>query len=66
MKKIILMLIFITSLSSINLFAASGFEAIVNVPLGLSVGIPTGIQQDANIKGTAGFDSGITAQLGYI
>lgn len=64
MKKIILILILITS--SINVFAASGFEAILNVPLGLSVGIPTGIQQDANIKGTAGFDSGITAQLGYM
>lgn len=64
MKKIILILILITS--SINVFAASGFEAILNVPLGLYVWIPTGIQQDANIKGTAGFDSGITAQLGYM
>lgn len=67
MKKIILMLIFITSLSSINLFAASGFEAIVNVPLGLSAGIPTGTYSDVeSIKGKAGFDSGITAQIGYM
>ena len=35
MKKIILILILITS--SINVFAASGFEAILNVPLGLYV-----------------------------
>lgn len=55
------------SLSNINAFAASGFEAILNIPLGLSVGIPTGTYSDVeSIKGKAGFDSGITAQIGYM
>lgn len=67
MKKIILILILVVSLSNINAFAASGFEAILNIPLGLSVGIPTGTYSDVeSIKGKAGFDSGITAQIGYM
>ncbi|MDO6993982.1 hypothetical protein Q5M87_08160 [Brachyspira innocens] len=67
MKKIILILILAVSLSNINAFAASGFEAILNVPLGLSAGIPVGTYSDVeSIKGKAGFDSGITAQLGYM
>ena len=57
---------FSVSLSNINAFAASGFEAILNVPLGLSVGIPTGTYETDILKSKAGFDSGITAQLGYM
>lgn len=66
MRKIILILILAVSLSHINVFAASGFEAILNVPLGLSVGIPNGTYETDVLKSQAGFDSGITAQLGYM
>ena len=32
----------------------------------MSIGIPTGTYQNIDMKGTAGFDSGITAQLGLM
>ena len=53
-------------ITNISVFAASGFEAIVNVPLGLSVGIPTGTYEAIEPKSSPGFDSGVTAQLGYM
>ena len=53
-------------ITNISVFAASGFEAIVNVPLGLSVGIPTGTYEAIDLGSMPGFDSGVTAQLGYM
>lgn len=45
-------------ITNISVFAASGFEAIVNVPLGLSVGIPTGTYDAIDLGSMPGFDSG--------
>ena len=44
MKKVKKLLLIFTLLviSNISVFAASGFETIINVPLGLSIGVPTG------------------------
>lgn len=54
------------AISNISVFAASGFEAIINVPLGLSIGVPTGTYEALSDKGKVGFDSGVTAQIGYM
>ena len=54
----------------ISAFAASGFEFILNVPLGLGIGIPTKTEKDTyaqnTVKSGVGFDGGVTAQLGYM
>ncbi|WP_300743521.1 hypothetical protein [uncultured Brachyspira sp.] len=70
MKKIInILLIFILSFN-IKLFAESGFESILNVPLGVSLGIFNGevesIGNEPQINTKAGFDAGVNAQLGYM
>ncbi|KLI13764.1 hypothetical protein SU46_12605 [Brachyspira hyodysenteriae] len=75
MKKIILTLM-MTSVLSVSAFAASGFEAILNVPIGLSVGfhnfklkdVPfkNEIEKQAKQNSGVGFDIGVTAQLGYM
>ncbi|WPC37683.1 DUF2715 domain-containing protein [Brachyspira hyodysenteriae] len=74
-KKIILTLMMISVLS-VSAFAASGFEAILNVPIGLSVGfhnfklkdVPfkNEIEKQAKQNSGVGFDIGVTAQLGYM
>ena len=52
---------------SVSAFAASGFEFILNVPLGLGIGIPTKSEKDTQSnKSGVGFDAGVTAQLGYM
>ena len=51
---------------SVSAFAASGFEFILNVPLGLGIGIPTKSEKDIKWKSGIGFDTGVTAQLGYM
>ena len=53
-------------ITNISVFAASGFEAIVNVPLGLSFGVSEGLYESLTPKSAAGFDSGVTVQLGYM
>ena len=53
-------------ITNISVFAASGFEAIVNVPLGLSFGVSEGLHESLTPKSAVGFDSGVTAQLGYM
>lgn len=53
-------------ITNISVFAASGFEAIVNVPLGLSFGVSEGLYESLTPKSAVGFDSGVTAQLGYM
>lgn len=72
-KKIVLVLSMMIVLS-ISAFAASGFEAIVNVPIGLSVGFQNykaanGVEIDRNdvgLNSSIGFDVGVSAQLGYM
>lgn len=68
MKKIkkLLLIFTLLAISNISVFAASGFEAIINVPLGLSIGVPTGTYEALSDKGKVGFDSGVTAQIGYM
>ncbi|MEI0530926.1 hypothetical protein R4I97_05135 [Brachyspira pilosicoli] len=68
MKKIkkLLLILTVLGISNITVFAASGFEAIINVPLGLSIGVPTGTYEALSDKGKVGFDSGVTAQVGYM
>lgn len=53
---------------SITAFAESGFEAILNVPFGASIGIPPKSMKDyfGTSEAGAGFDSGVSAQLGYM
>ena len=76
-KKILLTLMMI-SVFSVSAFAASGFEAILNVPIGLSVGFHNYkltkegeankqyIEPSAKQNSGVGFDIGVTAQLGYM
>ena len=65
-KKLLLLTFALLAITNISVFAASGFEAIINVPLGLSIGIPTGTYEALSDKGRVGFDSGVTAQIGYM
>ncbi|KLI41627.1 hypothetical protein SZ40_11900 [Brachyspira hyodysenteriae] len=62
MKKLLLIISIFISIN-LSLLAASGFEAIINIPSGLSVGIPMG---DKEREVGVGFDIGITAQFGYV
>lgn len=67
LKKLLFTAVLAAALST-SAFAASGFEFILNVPLGLSVGvpeIPKAFPKDF-IKSGVGFDAGVTAQLGYM
>ena len=68
MKKIkkFLLIIAMTMIFSVSAFAASGFEFILNVPLGVGISIPDKDLKDAGFKGTAGFEAGVSAQLGYM
>ena len=67
LKKLLFTAVLAAALST-SAFAASGFEFILNVPLGLSVGLPK-IPAEAPkdvIKSGVGFDAGVSAQLGYM
>ena len=80
MKKIkkFLLTMAMTMIFSVSAFAASGFEFILNVPFGLSVGFESvdlgmlpgadGITQRKieDASPGVGFDIGVTAQLGYM
>ena len=55
-----------TMIVGTSAFAASGFEFILNVPLGVGIGIPSKYFKDLGLKSRAGFDGGVTAQLGYM
>ncbi|CRF35217.1 hypothetical protein BRSU_2509 [Brachyspira suanatina] len=69
MKKILLIIIIITTFN-IKLFAKGSFEAILNVPLGVSLGIFNGevesIGSEPQINTKAGFNAGINIQIGYM
>lgn len=76
-KKIILVLSMLV-VFSVSAFAASGFEFILNVPVGLSVGFQNyklvkdmeqykdDIKREAGLNSFVGFDIGVSAQLGYM
>ena len=65
-KKFILTIAMTMALGT-SAFAASGFEFILNVPLGLGIGIPTKSEKDAQSnKSRVGFDAGVAVQLGYM
>ncbi|WP_307971612.1 PorT family protein [uncultured Brachyspira sp.] len=64
--KKFLIIMAMTMIFSVSAFAASGFEFILNVPLGLGIGIPTKSEKDIKWKSGIGFDTGVTAQLGYM
>ena len=64
-KKFIIIMA-MTMIFSVSAFAASGFEFILNVPLGLGIGIPSKSEKDIKWKSGIGFDTGVTAQLGYM
>ena len=60
-KKILLVVCALLAFSSYS-FAKGSFEAIVNVPVGMSFGGGTGDDLSAKI----GFDSGVNVKLGYM
>ena len=64
-KKFIVIMA-MTMIFSVSAFAASGFEFILNVPLGLGIGIPSKSEKDIKWKSRIGFDAGVSAQLGYM
>ena len=64
-KKFIVIMA-MTMIFSVSAFAASGFEFILNVPLGLCIGIPSKSEKDIKWKSGIGFDAGVIAQLGYM
>ena len=64
-KKFIVIMA-MTMIFSVSAFAASGFEFILNVPLGLGIGIHTKSEKDIKWKSGIGFDAGVSAQLGYM
>ena len=64
-KKFLLTIAMTMALGT-SAFAASGFEFILNVPLGAGITIPPKDYKDAGVKGTAGFDAGVDVQLGYM
>ena len=68
MKKIkkFLLTIAMKMIFSVSAFAASGFEFILNVPLGVGITIPPKVLKDFGVKGGAGFDAGVSVQLGYM
>ncbi|EKV58055.1 hypothetical protein [Brachyspira hampsonii] len=59
--------------ANIKAFAASGFEASINVPLGASFGIPLNFEPSYNFLGSkssittqVGFDAGVQLRIGYM
>ena len=69
-KKILLTIAMTMALGT-SAFAASGFEFILNVPLGIGIGIPTKTEKNSFVESVkvgsgVGFDGGVTAQLGYM
>lgn len=65
MKKLLLIISIFTAIN-LSLSAESGFEGIINIPAGLSVGIPMGKEDGIDKSVGVGFDVGITALFGYV
>ena len=64
-KKFLLIMAMTMALGT-SAFAASGFEFILNVPLGAGITIVPKDYKGSGFKGTAGFDAGVEVQLGYM
>ena len=65
--KKFLLIVALTTIFGVSAFAESGFEFILNVPLQMSLGIPSKFLKDnAEAKGEKGFDYGVSAQFGYM
>ena len=64
-KKFLLIMAMTMALGT-SAFAASGFEFILNVPLGAGISIVPKDYKGEGVKGTAGFDAGVEVQLGYM
>lgn len=65
MKKLLLIAAIFMSVN-LYTFAASGFEGIINIPAGISIGVPMGESGGVSKKIGVGFDAGIVAQIGYV
>ena len=68
MKKIkkFLLTIAMTMALGTSAFASSGFEFLLNWSGGLKLGIPNKAAKDIGFKKGGGFDTAITAQIGYM
>ena len=68
MKKIkkFLLTMAMTMALGTSAFAASGFEFLLNWSGGLKLGIPNKAAKDIGFKKGGGFDTAITAQIGYM
>ena len=68
MKKIkkFLLTMAMTMALGTSAFASSGFEFLLNWSGGLKVGIPNKAAKDIGFKKGGGFDTAITAQIGYM
>ena len=68
MKKIkkFLLTMAMTMALGTSAFAASGFEFLLNWSGGLKIGIPNKAAKDIGFKKGGGFDTAITAQIGYM
>ena len=65
-KKFLLTMAMTMALGT-SAFAASGFEFILNVPLGVGIGIPSSLYKEMGYdKVGVGFDGGVAVQLGYM
>lgn len=65
MKKLILSTALLV-VFSVQVFAAGGFEAIINVPIGADIGVPSRYYKEAKAKSGIGLNIGASAQLGYM
>ena len=64
-KKFLLTMAMTMTLGT-SAFAESGFEFILNVPLGAGISMPSKVLKDSGYKSGVGFDAGVIAQLGYM
>lgn len=64
--KIIFLIVAITAIFEVSAFSESGFEFILNAPLGLGIGITTKNYKNYGYKSKVGFDGGIALQIGCL
>lgn len=65
-KKILLIIILLLITTLSTLFAQGGFEASINIPVGVAIGTGNDAFKELNYKGSIGLDSGLEVQLGYM
>ena len=64
-KKFLLTMAMTMALGT-SAFAASGFEFLLQVPLGMHISFPNKETKDLGVKAWGGFDAGVDAQIGYM